>query len=401
MQVRDPKSAFRNGMILVLALATALSLAGCDALGSAADPEAEEPTPEPLPEAQYKVIAEAVIEPAYWAELRFPTGGKVVAVLVEERDVVAEGDLLVRFDSTDLELAIREAEVAVASTEAQLAEAMLGPRPEDIAEAEAQLADAEAAIAQAEARRDQLASGIQASFAALQAEITAAEAEHLQVREEHRDVHEDGDKTSKEDADYRLWAANEALEAAQVRLSAERGAAYARLRTAEKAVALALAQQDVAQAQLELAKVWVRPEEIAVSEAAVRQTETALETTVARMEQFEMRAPFAGVVTMLDVEAGEITSPGEKLMVLATLDRLQVRTVDLTELDVVRVGEAQAVVVTVDGLPDVQMSGHVMEIDQQSADYQGDVTYPVTVELDEGIAGLRWGMTAVVEIRTD
>ena len=306
-----------------------------------------------------------------------------------------------RFDPTDLELAIREAEVAVASTEAQLMEAMVGPRPEDIAEAVAQLADAEAAIAQAEARRDQFASGIQASFAALEAEIAAAEAEYLQIREEHRDVHEDGDKTAKEDADYRLWAANEAWEAAQVRLSAERGAAYARLRTAEVAIAMALAQRDAAQAELELAKVWVRPEEIAVNEAAVRQAETALETTAARMEQFEMRAPFAGVVTTLDVEVGEITAPGEVLMVLATLDRLQVQTVDLTELDVVRVDVGQAVVVAVDGLPHAQMSGHVTKIDQQSVDYQGDVTYPVTVELNEASAGLRWGMTAVVEIETD
>ena len=85
MQVWNPKSLFRNGMILLLALTTALSLAGCDALGSGADPETQEPTTqEPLPEAQDKVIAEAVIEPAYWAELRFPTGGKVLEVLVEE-----------------------------------------------------------------------------------------------------------------------------------------------------------------------------------------------------------------------------------------------------------------------------------------------------------------------------
>lgn len=31
----------------------------------------------------------------------------------------------------------------------------------------------------------------------------------------------------------------------------------------------------------------------------------------------------------------------------------------------------------------------------------GDVTYPVTVELEEGAPGLRWGMTAMVEIETD
>ena len=400
MTIRNAKSSLGNRLTGLLALLCVLLLVACDALTAPAASETEEPSAEPLGDVQHKVIAEAVIEPAYWAELRFPVGGEVTQVRVQEDDVVAQGDLLVRFDASDIELAILEAEAVVSGAQAQLAEAMVGPRPEDIAEKGAQLADAEAAIAQAEAQRDQLASGIQASLAALQAEIAAAEALQLQAREDHRDVHEDGDKTAKEDADYRLWAANQALEAAQVRLSAERDAAYARLRTAEQAIALAVAQRDAAQAELELAKVWIRPEEIAVSEAAVRQAETTLETTAARLEQFEMRAPFAGVVTKLDVEAGEITPPGESLMVLATLNRLQVQTVDLTELDVVRVSEGQPVKVTVDGLPDVELSGHVTEVARQAVDYQGDVTYPVTVELAEGVPGLRWGMTAVVEIET-
>ena len=400
MTIRNAKSSLGNRLTGLLGLLCILLLVGCDALTAPATTETEEPSAEPLGDVQHKVIAEAVIEPAYWAQISSPTGGEVTQVLVQEDDVVAQGDLLVRFDASDIELAILEAEAVVSGAQAQLAEAMVGPRPEDIAEKGAQLADAEAAIAQAKAQRDQLSSGIQASLAALQAEIAAAETLQLQAREDHRDVHEDGDKTAKEDADYRLWAANQALETTQVRLSAERGAAYARLRTAEQAIALAVAQRDAAQAGLDLAQVWIRPEEIAVSEAAVRQAETTLETTAARLEQFEMRAPFAGVVTKLDVEAGEITPPGESLMVLATLNRLQVQTVDLTELDVVRVSEGQPVKVTVDGLPDVELSGHVTEVARQAVDYQGDVTYPVTVELAESVSGLRWGMTAVVEIET-
>ena len=401
MHMKSRRFGIRNGAICSLVLAMVLLLVGCDGLSASPASEAEEQAPDSALAVQNKVIAEAIIEPAYWAELSFPTGGEVVEVLVQEDDLIAEGTLLVRFDASDIELAIREAEAAVSSAQAQLAEAMVGPRPQDIAEKEAQLADAEAAIAQAEARRDQLASGIQASLAGLQAEIAAAEAAQLQAREDHRDVHDDGDDRAKEDADYRLWAANQALDAAQVRLSAERGAVYARLRTAEQAVALAMAQRDAAQAELELAQVWIRPEEIAVSEAAVRQAETTLETTSARLEQFEMRAPFSGVVTKLDIEAGEITAPGQVLMVLATLDQLQVQTVDLTELDVVRVSEGQAVKVTVDGLLGVEVGGQVTDIARQAVDYQGDVTYPVTVELDKGVPGLRWGMTAVVEIEME
>jgi HlyD family secretion protein len=86
--------------------------------------------------------------------------------------------------------------------------------------------------------------------------------------------------------------------------------------------------------------------------------------------------------------------------VLATLDQLQARTVDLTELDVARVTEGQSAVVTVDALPDVELRGHVIRIGLQSVDYRGDVTYPIYVELDDDTSELRWGMTAMVEIDT-
>jgi hypothetical protein len=43
----------------------------------------------------------------------------------------------------------------------------------------------------------------------------------------------------------------------------------------------------------------------------------------------------------------------------------------------------------------------VARIGLRSEDYRGDVVYPVIVELDEDAPGLRWGMTAVVEIETD
>ena len=86
---------------------------------------------------------------------------------------------------------------------------------------------------------------------------------------------------------------------------------------------------------------------------------------------------------------------------LATLDHLLARTVDLTELDVARVTEGMSAVVTVDALPDVEFTGHVIRIGLQAVDYRGDVTYPVYVELDDAAPELRWGMTTMVEIEAD
>ena len=47
------------------------------------------------------------------------------------------------------------------------------------------------------------------------------------------------------------------------------------------------------------------------------------------------------------------------------------------------------------------VAGRVRQIGLEAVEYRGDVTYPVIIELDEGsYPGLRWGMTAMVEIET-
>jgi len=392
----------RQILIGLLALATVGLLAGCGGAGGAAEPAAEAEVEAVAPDTDGKVIAEAVVEPVRWSDLRFTTGGTVAEVFVDPGEQVAAGDLLVELDRTDLALAVQEAEAAVASAQAQLAQVEAGPRPEEIAAAEHQLADAAAALSRAAAQRDQLAAGTtDAEIAAAQADLAQAQAEQRAVEEMHRKAYKDKDEDTRKQADYQLHAAREAVAAAQAKLEAAQGGASARLRDTGAGVSAASAQQDVAQAELDLLKAGVTPEEIAVSEAAVRQAEVAVATAEETLGRTEIRAPFAGIVTKVNVEAGEAAAPGDVVVVLAELDRLQARTIDLTELDVAQVMEGQPVVVTVDALPGLELRGHVARIGRRSEDYRGDVVYPVIVELDEDAPGLRWGMTAVVEIETD
>jgi HlyD family secretion protein len=142
--------------------------------------------------------------------------------------------------------------------------------------------------------------------------------------------------------------------------------------------------------------------DIETAEMDIQAAQLSLEEARSNLEDATLRAPFAGTVTKLDIDVGEPVSAGEVVLVLATLDRLRVRTVDLTELDVARIVEGQPAVVTADALPDQQFAGIVREIALQASDYRGDVVYAVTVELaDPGDAPLRWGMTALVEIQAD
>ncbi len=377
----------------------AVLLSGC--AGTTSTPVLEETEPLVSQEVGGGVIAEAVIEPERWSELRFMGGGTVVEVLVEEGDQVTAGDVLVRLDSIDVVLAVQEAESVLAEVQAQLAQVVAAPRPEEIAEVEAQLESARAALSQAAARRDELAGGtIEADIAAAQAGLTAAQAAQLVARDARDDVHErSNERREKDDADYALYAANEALAAAQAILEAQQHMANARLHDAATKVEYASVQEDVSLAELALLQAGPTPEEIAVSEALVQQAEAALAMAQVALERTELHAPFAGTVTGIHTDAGEMVSPGQVVVVLATVDRLQVRTIDLTELDVAQIAEGQPVAMTVDALPGLALTGSVREIALQAGDYRGDVVYAVTAELDDvSDAPLRWGMTTMVEI---
>jgi multidrug efflux pump subunit AcrA (membrane-fusion protein) len=404
----------RNGLLMLMVIGL---LAGCAGSTATTETEVAEALRAPVREDEGAVIAEATIVPAVWSELRFVGDGTVVEVLVEEGDEVAAGDLLVRLDATDAELGVLEAEAALALAEAQLAQVQAGPRQQEITVARARLAAAEVALAQAVAQQDELAAGAtDAQIAATRAEIAAARITLRQAEEEHDDTldcvevrKENGEKEkvcpllgpTEERARFALEAANDALVVAQVELAALQDGVEPQLRAAQAGVESAAAQREAAQAQLDLVKAGSRPEEIASVEVQVAQAAVAVAAAESALERFELRAPAAGTVTKVTVDVGETAAPGEVVVILASLDQLQARTTDLTELDIARVAEGQSVMVTVDALPGDEFRGRVTRIGEQSADYRGDVTYPVFIALDGDVPGLRWGMTALVEIDTE
>ena len=87
-------------------------------------------------------------------------------------------------------------------------------------------------------------------------------------------------------------------------------------------------------------------------------------------------------------------------MLLAGGDGLEVETTDLNEIDVARVKVGDTVTVTFDALPDVTVQGKVASIAPRSSEGAG-VNYTVHVTFDDAPDGLRWGMTAFVDIAVE
>jgi HlyD family secretion protein len=170
----------------------------------------------------------------------------------------------------------------------------------------------------------------------------------------------------------------------------------------EQEIAAAEAAVHEAQAQLDLIAAGSRPEDIAAAQADVSRAETELLQAQLALADRELRAPFAGTVASLDLRLGQQVTEGMPVLHLADTSGWLIETTDLTELDVVEVTEGARVTVEVDALPDVQFTGSVRSVrpmgesDPLEVGIASDVTYKVTITLDEADPRLRWNMTAAV-----
>ena len=373
-------------------LALSVILTGCGGGTPTATPEAEEELV-PIVSITGKIV------PAAWAALSAQAGGQVLEVLVEPGDAVAAGDVLVRLDPTDAQLAVQQAEAALAAAQAQLALLKAGPRPEEEAAAEALVSAAQAAVSQAAAQRDQLAAGaIEAEVAAAQAGLTAAEVTRKAAEDRYDQIEGKVHGWIEEETILQLRAAEQALAAAQAQLAQVQGGAGARSRAANAAVAAAVAQQDLAQSQLDLLVAGATAGQTAAAEATIAQAQAALEVTRVALDRCEVRAPFAGTVGAVSVRTGELIAPGQPLVTLGDLATLRVETTDLDEVDVARVALGQRASVTFDAIAERVFAGQVVRISPMAEPGAGGVNYTVVVTLDESDPAIRWGMTAFVDI---
>lgn len=386
----------------------AVALSGC---GGGTE---ETATPELELEFVPVVSVSGEVVPEAWATLSAQTGGTVVEVLVEPGDEVAAGDLLVRLDPTDAQLAVLQAEAALEAAQAQLALLQAGPRPEEVAVTEAQIEAAQAAVSQAAAQRDRLKAGAtEAEIAAAEAQVAAALAEQLAALQAHDQTMKCYEVTlpsgqtkdicpglgeMEEQARYALHAADEALAAARAQLDALVAGQDSQIRAVEAAVWATAAQRDAAQAQLDLLQAGATTEAAAVAEASVAQAEAVLDAAQVALERCELRVPFAGSVGAVHVRMGELVAPGQSLVTVGDLATLQVETTDLGEIGVAQVAAGQRATITFDALPERVFTGHVTRISPMVEPGAGGVNYTAIIELDETAPVIRWGMTAFVDI---
>ncbi len=400
-----------------------------------------------------KILAEGELVPLRDASLAFRGAGTVAEILVHNGDSVEKGDPLLRLDAVDQEIGLQQAQaglvqaeanlvtveagvlaaetavstakVAVSAAEAALALIESEATAEQIAASEASVDVAAAGVTQAAGSRDAALEGATAAqIRAAEAQLRAAQAALKPIQDAYGQA--SGDDL--EQLSYQLNAATAQVNAAQATLDElKAGATASEQQAAYGGVAAAAAQRDASQAQLDLLLAGAKPEQITAAKAGVEQAEAAVaeaelgleqaqtavtqaearvveaETAVAAaqeaLDQMTLIAPFAGTVADVAIEVGELAAPGTAVVILADFSGWQIKTTDLTELEIVAVKKGLPVKASIDALPNDSLHGTVSDIADNASFVRGDVTYVVTIDVkDDPALPLRWGMTVFVEI---
>ncbi len=376
--------------ILTLIGMLTLLLSAC---GSAEEPIVPQPTLIPAG----AVIAEGHLVPDQDLVLSFSVRGKVEEILVEKGERVRAGDILIRLgDREQAEAALAAARLELTSAQQEY-DALI--RTEGYDRAESWQAYMQAQVARASAEREWEALNIDN----IEDNIEDAETEVRDRKEDLDDAQEEFDKykdlnednVRRKDAEDDLEEAQEDYNEAVRDLEEE-----TRERDTVRA-ALDQAKAAEAEAKYNFEKTLDGPdvEKLALLEARMSSAKAQVTSAESTLANFELQAPFDGVVLDINLTLNEMVGPEIWALVLADTRQWYVETSDLTELDVVDVGEGQKATIVADALPDVEMTGIVEEISQTFKSQGGDILYTVRIKVDEIDPRMRWGMTVEVTFK--
>jgi len=382
------------------------------------------------------IVVDARLVPVRRADLSLAVGGIVAEVLVQEGESVSAGQLLLRLTANQQLVAVARAQADLQRAQATLAELTAPPRVETVAQTEAALvaaqarytrlaqaalpgdiAAAEAALGVSQASLNKVLEGASdQQLIAARADLANAEALLKQAQSAYNLVKWRNDLGALPQSAALQQATNN-YEAAQARWAdLERGASQADIAGANAQVRqsqvqlntlrtampsdMAAAQADVnaQQAQLDLLLAGPSAETVAVAAAEIAAATAALQQAFVALGETELRAPFAGTIAALDIEAGEQGAPGVALLQLADLSAWQIETEDLTELDVVGITPGLSVSLNFDAIPDLELSGVVQRIRPIGQDNRGDIVYTVVIDPAQQDARFLWNMTTIVTL---
>lgn len=129
---------------------------------------------------------------------------------------------------------------------------------------------------------------------------------------------------------------------------------------------------------------------VEAAEQAVASARAEVARARAMLAETKIRAPFDGVIIRKDIETGDVTAPGEPLLVLEDHATLRFRT-HVKEQDIPRIEKGQIITVTIDALDDLALDATITKIvpsgDLSTHEFLVEATLPAQDKLYPGMFG--------------
>lgn len=326
-------------------------------------------------------------------------GGRVVAVPVEEGQIVKAGAGLVRFECDELKAQRAQAEAALQQAQADLDKMLRGNRPEEIVEAEA------AARAQHDALEEARNGPRRQEIDQAQADYTAAvaDADNAEIFFQRMKKLVATDTISRQqfdDARDKRDAATQHAESARQHLALlQAGTRVEDLKAAE-------AKFKQADAAAVLSRKGFRKEDIEAARGRLAEAQGHVAELDARLREAQLTAPSDAVVEVVSVRPGDLVPAGRIVITMLEASQLWVK-VYVPETDLAHVQLGQHTTVRVDSFGDRAFTGHVGQIASQAeflprnvqtkSDREHEV-FGVKIYVDNAQQILKSGMSATVRL---
>jgi membrane fusion protein (multidrug efflux system) len=281
--------------------------------------------------------------------------GHVIEVRAEDEMLVRAGDVLVRTDPRDYEVAVAKAEADLADAEAAYESSRISV-PITSATTSSQLTSSRSARADAAAGALGAARQLSAAGARLEsarAQVLEAEANYQKASDDvaRYKALVDKDEIPRQQYDTAVSAAAAAKATVDARKAA---VAEAEQNVSVATSAVEQANQRIAQADANVEAALTAPQQVAVTETRVKSALAAIAQRRALLDQAKLNlsyttivSPVTGIVGKKTVEVGHNVSPGQQMMAVVPLDDIWI-TANFKETQLRRMRPGQRVKISVD-----------------------------------------------------
>lgn len=284
---------------------------------------------------------------AHESLVSFKVPGRIVELPVEEGQQVEQGALLARIEDADTRQKVRIDEASVRVRESDLALTLAGTREQEVKASQQTMKDAQADLDQKKLDNDR--------------------AKQLYSK----------DEISAQDRDLAATAL-------------------------KRAEAIFKAAQQRTNEAIE----GSRKEDIAIAQANLNEAHENLGLSQVNLSYAILHAPSSGVITVRQVELGEVGAPGSPVVTLADLDHIWLRAY-IAETDLGRIHWGQDATITTDTYPGKQYRGRISFISStaeftpksvQTTTERVTLVYRIKIDIDNFNHELKPGMPADARI---